>query len=40
MRHSDFWRFEDGLLAGNRVMTDDIDVMPQLGISSLVQAKG
>lgn len=35
MRYSDFWRFEDGLLAENWVMTDDIDVMRQLGVDPL-----
>ncbi len=38
-RFSDFWRFEDGLLAENWVITDDIDVAQQLGISLLELAK-
>jgi predicted ester cyclase len=37
MRYSDFWRFEDGLLAENWVMTDDLDVMRQLGVDLLAR---
>ena len=37
VRYSDFWRFEDGLLAENWVMTDDLDMMRQLGIDFLAR---
>jgi len=39
MRYSIFWRFEDSPFAENWVMTDDFDVMRQVGVDPLAQMK-
>jgi predicted ester cyclase len=39
MRFSDFWLVKDGLLSENWVMTDDLEVMRQLGVDPLAQMK-
>ncbi len=39
MRFSYFWLVKDGLLSENWVMTDDLDVMRQLGVDPLAQMK-
>ncbi len=37
MRFSDFWLVKDGLLSENWVMTDDLEVMRQLGVDLLAR---